>query len=59
MRSDPHLTPRLVLFPGLAADARLFEPQRRAFPQLEVPPWLMPLADERLESLEVTKKRRR
>jgi len=50
MRSDPHLTPRLVLFPGLAADARLFEPQRRAFPQLDVPPWLMPLADERLES---------
>jgi pimeloyl-ACP methyl ester carboxylesterase len=42
--------PRLILFPGLAADARMFEPQRRAFPQLEVPPWLMPLGDERLES---------
>ena len=42
--------PRLVLFPGLAADARLFDPQRRAFPQLEVPPWLMPLPDERLEA---------
>ena len=43
-------TPRLILFPGLAADARLFEPQRRAFPQLEVPPWLMPLPDESLQS---------
>lgn len=43
-------SPRLVLFPGLAADARLFEPQRRAFPQLEVPPWLMPLGNERLQS---------
>ena len=44
------LTPRLILFPGLAADGRLFEPQRSAFPQLEVPPWLMPLEDERIES---------
>lgn len=46
--SDP--APRLILFPGLGADGRLFEPQRRAFPQLEVPPWLMPLSDERIES---------
>ena len=43
-------TPRLVLFSGLAADERLFEPQRRAFPDLEVPRWPMPLPDERLES---------
>jgi pimeloyl-ACP methyl ester carboxylesterase len=42
-------TPRLVLLPGLAADARLFEPQRCAFPDLEVPPWLDPLLDERIE----------
>ena len=42
--------PRLVLFPGLAADGRAFGPQRDAFPWLEVPPWLMPLGgDERLE----------
>src|SRR5262245_7183898 len=41
--------PRLVLFPGLAADGRAFEPQRIAFPDLEVPPWLMPLREERLE----------
>jgi pimeloyl-ACP methyl ester carboxylesterase len=42
--------PRLVLFPGLAADGRAFEPQRQAFPWLEVPPWLTPRGDERLES---------
>ncbi len=42
--------PRLILLPGLAADARLFEPQRRAFPNLEVLPWLDPLPDERIES---------
>jgi pimeloyl-ACP methyl ester carboxylesterase len=48
--SSQDLQPRLVLFPGLAADGRLFEPQRRAFPQLEVPPWLMPQPNERLDS---------
>lgn len=39
-----------MLFPGLAADERAFAPQRGAFPDLEVPPWLMPRADERLEN---------
>lgn len=41
------MTP-LILFPGMGADARLFAPQREAFPQLVVPPWLRP---ERGESL--------
>jgi pimeloyl-ACP methyl ester carboxylesterase len=41
---------RLVLFPGLAADGRAFVPQRLAFPWLEVPPWIMPLRNERLQS---------
>ena len=31
---------RLILLPGLGADARLFEPQREAIPGLEVPTWL-------------------
>jgi pimeloyl-ACP methyl ester carboxylesterase len=32
----------LILLPGMAADERLFEPQRRAFPRLIVPPWIEP-----------------
>ena len=39
---------QLILFPGLGADARLFEPQRAAFPQLVVPPWIPPLNRESL-----------
>src|SRR5687768_6552801 len=42
--------PRLILLPGLAADARLYEPQRRAFPYLEVPEWIDPLPGESLAS---------
>lgn len=34
--------PRLILIPGMAVDGRLFEPQREAFPDLEVPAWLAP-----------------
>ena len=33
---------QLLLLPGLGADRRLFEPQRQAFPQLVVPPWIPP-----------------
>ncbi|MFW5870382.1 MAG: alpha/beta hydrolase [Candidatus Sumerlaeota bacterium] len=40
---------RFIMFPGIAADARMFEPQLRAFPFLETPGWLEP---ERFESLE-------
>ena len=40
---------RLVLLPGLGADAELLEPQRREFPGLEVPPWLEPRPAESLE----------
>jgi pimeloyl-ACP methyl ester carboxylesterase len=46
-------TTRLVLFPGLGADARLFEPQRQGLPgvRVEVPPWLEPLSiDESVQS---------
>jgi pimeloyl-ACP methyl ester carboxylesterase/N-acetylglutamate synthase-like GNAT family acetyltransferase len=39
---------RLVLLPGLGASGRLFDPQRRAFPALEVPEWLAPRAGETL-----------
>ncbi|QDS94657.1 Alpha/beta hydrolase family protein [Roseimaritima multifibrata] len=38
----------LVLLSGLAADARIFTPQKVAFPQLNCPRWLVP---ERSESL--------
>jgi pimeloyl-ACP methyl ester carboxylesterase len=46
-------TTRLVLFPGLGADGRLFEPQRRGLPgvSVEVPPWIEPLSiNETVES---------
>lgn len=39
---------RLILFPGLGADARMYEPQRAAFPGLEVPRWLEPRRRETL-----------
>lgn len=38
----------LMLLPGLGADARLFGPQRTAFPDLEVPRWIDPRGQERL-----------
>ncbi len=41
---------RLVLLPGMGADRRLFQPQRAAFPELEVPDWLPPEPSESLES---------
>src|SRR5688500_12535384 len=43
---------RLVLFPGLAADGRLFEPQREGLSgvRVETPAWIEPADDE--ESLE-------
>jgi pimeloyl-ACP methyl ester carboxylesterase len=53
---DPALPPRatrLILFPGLGADERLFEPQRRGLPRvrIEVPRWIEPLSiDESIES---------
>jgi pimeloyl-ACP methyl ester carboxylesterase len=40
--------PRLILFPGLGADGRMYEPQRAAFPHLEVPRWLEPRRRETL-----------
>lgn len=40
--------PVLVLVPGLGADARLFEPQRHAFPDLITPEWLVPRKAESL-----------
>lgn len=33
---------QLIFFSGIGADERLLEPQLRAFPELIVPPWLMP-----------------
>jgi pimeloyl-ACP methyl ester carboxylesterase len=41
---------QLMLLPGLGADVRLFEPQRRAFPQLVVPPWIPPKKNESLSA---------
>lgn len=48
MSSEPY--DRLILLPGLGADARMFEAQRMRFPNLEVPDWLTPLKNETLES---------
>jgi pimeloyl-ACP methyl ester carboxylesterase len=39
---------QLILLPGLGADHRLLEPQRAAFPQLIVPPWIPPRKNESL-----------
>jgi pimeloyl-ACP methyl ester carboxylesterase len=41
-------TPRLILLPGLGADARLLEPQLDAFPGSICPPWIPPLKGETL-----------
>ncbi|MFZ1934503.1 MAG: thioesterase domain-containing protein, partial [Thermoguttaceae bacterium] len=41
-------TLQLILLPGLGADHRLLEPQRAAFPQLIVPPWIPPRKHESL-----------
>ncbi|MDA0657958.1 MAG: alpha/beta hydrolase [Planctomycetota bacterium] len=38
----------LILFPGLAADADVFVPQKKAFPQLVVPKWPTPKPDDTL-----------
>lgn len=38
----------LILLPGMAADERLFTPQKAAFPHLRVPAWIEPLARESL-----------
>jgi pimeloyl-ACP methyl ester carboxylesterase len=38
----------LILFSGMGADERVFAPQREAFPNLVVPPWIAPLPSETL-----------
>jgi len=39
---------KLLLLPGLGADARQFEPQRVAFPNLIAPSWIRPHSNETL-----------
>jgi pimeloyl-ACP methyl ester carboxylesterase len=39
---------RLIMLPGLGANARMFEPQRAAFPELVVPEWIRPRPGESL-----------
>jgi pimeloyl-ACP methyl ester carboxylesterase len=39
---------QLILLPGLGADHRLLGPQREAFPQLVIPPWIPPRKNESL-----------
>ncbi|MGW8258357.1 MAG: alpha/beta hydrolase, partial [Thermoguttaceae bacterium] len=40
--------PKMIFLPGLGADARLFNPQRLAFPDLVVPEWIAPKKAEGL-----------
>lgn len=40
----------LLLLPGLGADERMFEPQRRAFSRLETPRWIPPHPHETLSA---------
>jgi pimeloyl-ACP methyl ester carboxylesterase len=40
---------KLIMLPGMAADERLFDPQRQAFPGLIVPPWIEPEPREPLD----------
>lgn len=42
--------PPLILCSGLAADSRVFAPQRLCFPDLIVPEWPVPLANESLDA---------
>jgi len=37
---------KLILIPGLGTDERLFTSQRPSFPELTVPPWILPRDDE-------------
>ncbi|MHC4177317.1 MAG: alpha/beta fold hydrolase, partial [Planctomycetota bacterium] len=39
---------QLILLPGLGADQRQFEPQRSAFSDVLVPPWIVPKREEKL-----------
>ena len=41
---------RLILLPGMGADARLFALQRKAFPHLETPDWIAPESQETLSA---------
>jgi pimeloyl-ACP methyl ester carboxylesterase len=43
MRATP-----IILFPGMGVDERLFAAQKKAIPQIVVPPWLTPLTGESL-----------
>ena len=40
----------LILFSGFGADAKVFAPQKIAFPQLVVPKWPTPVSGETLDS---------
>jgi pimeloyl-ACP methyl ester carboxylesterase len=47
---SPEPYDRLILLPGLGADARMYAAQRERFPQLEIPDWLPPRPNETLVS---------
>lgn len=46
--THPAATPRLIMLPGMGTRAPLLDPQRRAFPSLQVPDWVRCRPDDSL-----------
>lgn len=50
MEANSKHPPRVILFPGLGADSRMFNPQRPALPEIETPSWIPHEPSDSLQS---------